>query len=115
MIRLFAVAAATAALTFIAVPTAAAQTDPKIPNGEANWCPGGQKSGQGGQRYCLGDPFPDGSFYSQTWSLGTGGPFGPGSWNRMASCSAMVNGQIQGGLPYGGAPECGGGPRVIYF
>ncbi|MGV0767528.1 hypothetical protein [Mycolicibacterium sp. XJ647] len=115
MIKLFAAAAATAALAFVAAPIASAQPDPKIPNGAADWCPGGQKSGQGGQRYCLGEPFPDGSFYSQTWSLGAGGPFGPGSWNRMASCSVMINGQPQGGLPYGGVPECGGGPRVIYF
>ncbi|MCV7278921.1 hypothetical protein H7J88_04590 [Mycolicibacterium flavescens] len=115
MVKLFAIAAASAALTFIGVPSASAQPDPKVPNGAANWCPGGQKSGQGGQRYCLGEPFPDGSFYSQTWSFGPGGPFAPGAWHNTASCSVLINGSIQGGLPYGGIPQCGGGPRAIHF
>lgn len=94
-------------------PQAWADPDPHFPNGEANFCPGGQPPGDGGQRYCLGEQFADGSFYAQTWSFGPGGPFAPGAWHSTAICSAWVHGQIQGGLPYGGIPQCGGGPRSI--
>mgnify|MGYP000892550565 CR=1 FL=1 len=113
MRKLVAVAAASVALTFLPVPHAGAQGDPKIPNGEAGWCPGGKAPGYGGQHWCLGEAFPDGSFYAQMWSLGPGGPFAPGAWHKTASCKAWVNGQIQGGLPYGGVPQCGGGPNTI--
>ncbi len=106
----FAIASATA-IAF--APAATAEPDPHIPNGEAGWCPGGQTGGQGGQRYCLGAAFPNGAFYAQTWGYGPSGPFAPGYWRSGASCSVWVNGSIQGGIPYGGVPDCGGGPRYL--
>lgn len=96
-------------------PSASADPDPHIPNGEAGWCPGGDPPAYGGARYCLGTPFPSGAFYAQMWSLGPSGPFGPGSWMHSAACMAWVEGSIQGGIPYGGDPDCGGGPRIIHF
>ncbi len=103
---------ATAAAIALASP-ALADPDPYIPDGNADWCPGGEHPGYGGIRYCLGEPFADGSFYAQTWSLGPSGPFGPGSWHRGAMCSVWVEGRIQGGLPGGGIPACGGRPRFL--
>ncbi|SKT60757.1 Uncharacterised protein [Mycobacteroides abscessus subsp. abscessus] len=100
----------TAAAVALASP-ALADPDPFIPDGSAGWCPGGEHPGYGGVRYCLGESFADGSFYAQTWSLGPSGPFGPGAWRRGAMCSVRVEGRIQGGLPGGGIPGCGGGPR----
>lgn len=100
-----------AALTF--APVASAEPDPHIPNAKAGFCPGGDLPSQGGTRYCLGAPFPSGAFYAQTGSFGAGGPFGPWSWHDGASCRVWVNGSIQGGMPYGGIPDCGGGPSVI--
>lgn len=101
---------ATTAAIALASPVLA-DPDPYIPDGNADWCPGGQHPGYGGVRYCLGESFADGSFYAQTWSLGPSGPFGPGAWHRGAICSVWVEGRIQGGLPGGGIPGCGGGPR----
>ena len=106
-----AIAIAAAAVTF-AIPAWAAP-DPHIPNGEADWCPGGKPSGQGGQTYCLGVPFADGSFYAQTWSFGSLGPFAPGAWHEGATCSVWINGFIQHGLPGGRRPSCGGGPYLL--
>ncbi len=90
-----------------------ADPDPFVPDGNADWCPGGRHPGYGGVRYCLGESFADGSFYAQTWSLGPSGPFGPGAWRSGAMCSVWVEGRIQGGLPGGGIPGCGGGPRFL--
>jgi hypothetical protein len=95
---------ATVALT----PSAWADPDPHIPGGAANWCPGGERPGQGGARYCLGESFTDGSFYAQTWSFGASGPFAPGAWHGSASCSQWIEGSIQGALP-----GCGGGPQFL--
>jgi hypothetical protein len=114
MIKLMTGALAAVGVLALA-PAAWSDPDPHIPNGEAGWCTGGQPGGYGGQRYCLGESFPDGSFYAQTWSFGPSGPFAPGAWHRSAYCSAWVEGSIQGGLPYGGVPKCGGGPRYINF
>ncbi|PEG38384.1 hypothetical protein CQY20_13130 [Mycolicibacterium agri] len=108
-----AAAAIGAAAAIALPPTASAEPDPHIPDGPAGWCPGGQPGAQGGIRYCLGAPFADGSFYAQTWSFGPGGPFAPGAWHSGASCSVWVNGQVQGGLPGGGIPQCGGGSRFV--
>lgn len=94
-------------------PTAAADPDPHIPNGEAGWCPGGEQGSYGGARYCLGTPFSTGAFYAQLWSLGPSGPFGPGAWRSGISCSAMINGSVQGATPSMGVPDCDGGPRTI--
>lgn len=94
-------------------PSALADPDPHVPNGEAGWCPGGQRSDYGGIRYCLGAPFPNGAFYAQTGSFGPSGPFGPWAWHSGASCSVIVEGSVQGGIPYGGAPDCGGGPQHL--
>jgi hypothetical protein len=95
---------ATAALT----PPAWADPDPHFPNGATNWCPAGQPPGYGGQRYCIGESFADGTFYAQTWSLGPSGPFGPGAWMGQASCSRWIEGSIQGARP-----GCGGGPQFV--
>ena len=101
------------ALTF--APSAWADPDPHIPNGDAGWCPGGDYREQisGGSRYCLGAPFANGAFYAQTFGHSPS-PFGPGYWASGAACSVMVNGSVQGGIPYGGVPDCGGGPRYIH-
>ena len=91
-----AIAIATVATATLTPPPAWADPDPHIPDGAANWCPGGQPAGYGGARYCLGASFADGSFYAQTWSLGPSGPFGPGAWHSGASCSVWVEGWIPG-------------------
>ncbi|WP_133176999.1 hypothetical protein [Mycobacteroides abscessus] len=106
-----AIATIAAAVSLVLTPPVWADPDPHIPDGNADWCPGGQHPGYGGVRYCLGESFADGSFYAQTWSLGPSGPFGPGAWHQGAMCSAWVEGRIQGGLPGGGIPRCDGGPR----
>jgi hypothetical protein len=113
MLKKLAISAAVvgAALTF--VPISSADPDPHIPNGEAGFCPGGEPPSYGGARYCLGIPFPNGAFYAQTGSFGASGPFGPWSWHSGAACSVMVEGSVQGGIPYGGVPDCGGGPRFL--
>ncbi|SLC30778.1 Uncharacterised protein [Mycobacteroides abscessus subsp. massiliense] len=103
---------ATAAAIALASP-ALADPDPFVPDGNADWCPGGEHPGYGGVRYCLGESFADGSFYAQTWSLGPSGPFGPGAWRSGAMCSVWVEGRIQGGLPGGGLPGCDGRPRFV--
>jgi hypothetical protein len=88
----------------IAPPAAWAEPDPHIPNGAADWCPGGERPRYGGGKYCLGIPFADNTFYSQTWSFGPSGPFAPGAWFGFAACSRWIEGSIQGALPSG----CGG-------
>lgn len=103
---------ATAAAIALAPPVWA-DPDPYIPDGNADWCPGGQHPGYGGIRYCLGEPFADGSFYAQNWSFGPSGPFGRGSWHHGAVCSVWVEGRIQGGMPGAGIPGCGGGARFL--
>ena len=115
MKKIVAITAVTASfgLALSAPPTALAQGDPHIPNGDAGWCPGGQHSGGGGSKYCLGVPFASGSFYAQVGSFGSAGPFGPWAWHKAASCKVWVNGSIQGGLPYGGLPDCDGGPATV--
>lgn len=112
VITVAAIAAATAA-TMALTPPAWADPDPHIPDGAANWCPGGKHAGYGGANYCLGTQFADGSFYAQLWSFGPGGPFAPGAWHDSAACSVWFNGDIQGGLPGGRVPECAGGPRSV--
>ncbi len=107
--------AAAAVVTLAVAPAASADPDPHIPNGEAGWCPGGQRPGGGGIQYCLGAPFPSGAMYVQTWSFGSSGPLRPGAWMPNASCMAWVENSLQGGLPYGGDPDCGGGPKTIHF
>lgn len=106
------VVAAAAIATAAAValpPTAWADPDPHIPNGAADWCPGGQHGGYGGQKYCLGESFADGTFYAETWSLGPSGPFGPGAWTGSPYCSRWIEGSIQGA----GQGGCGGGPQWL--
>ena len=85
-------------LTFI--PNAWADPDPHIPNGAAGWCPGGQQHPYG-LTYCLGQPFPDGTFYEQSFGIVASQPFRGPQWARYASCSSP-----------GG---CGGGPATIYY
>lgn len=101
-------AALAAALTFPAA--ASADPDPHVPNGAADWCPGGKHPGYGGQKYCLGAPFADGTFYAQTWSFGPGGPWNPGHWMGDPGCSQWIEGSIQGA----GSGACGGGPQWIH-
>lgn len=93
------------------IPPAWAQPDPHVPNGAANWCPGGKRSESGGATYWLGAPFADGTFYADTWALGTAGPFGPGAWFGRADCYQLINNFIQPAIPNTGA--CGGGPESI--
>lgn len=102
--RIVAVIATAAAVAL--APVAWADPDPLIPNGSADWCPGGKRPSYGGGTDCLGQPFPDGTFYVQSWRLGTAGPFGPGSWMDFAMCSRWSEGSVQGALPGG----CGGVP-----
>jgi hypothetical protein len=106
------IAAAAAAATVALTPPAGADPDPHIPNGTANWCPGGDHREQvsGGGRYCLGAPFADGTFYAQSWGHSPS-PFGPGYWTGGASCSQWIQGFVQVLAPGQG---CGGGPRDIF-
>jgi hypothetical protein len=97
------------AVTF--TPTASADPDPHIPNGEAGWCEGGQPGGYGGQRYCLGTAYGDGTFYAQTWGYGPSGPFAPGFWRSGSACSQWIEDSIQGAWMYAG--NCGGGPQYL--
>jgi hypothetical protein len=85
-------------------PPAWADPDPHIPNGAADWCPGGQRPDNGGARYCLGAQFADGTFYAQTWSFGASGPFAPGAWHSSVMCSQWIEGSVQGAFAGG----CGG-------
>lgn len=59
------VAAAAAIIAVTLASPASAAGDPHVPDGAAGWCPGGQGAGYGGQRYCNGEPFGDGTFYNQ--------------------------------------------------
>ncbi len=110
-----AAAVITAVATVTLAPPAYADPDPHIPNGEANWCPGGQRSGQGNTTKCLGTPFPDGSFYAQSWSFGAASP---GSWHNFAVCSAWDQGDVVYAFPDTAVfssvhGDCGGGPPNI--
>ncbi len=100
--------AVAAAVTLVLAPPAVADPDPHLPDGGANWCPGGKRPGYGGQRHCLGTGFADGTFYEQTWSYGPFGFLAPGHWFGFAHCSQWIEGSIQGAVPGTGA--CGGGP-----
>lgn len=106
-----AVIALAAAAAVTAAPAASATTDPHLPDGAADWCAGGQRPGYGGQRYCLGAPFTDGTFYAQTWSCGPSGFFAPGHWFSSALCSQWIEGTVQGAWPGTGA--CGSGAQWI--
>ncbi len=103
-------ALAACAVAFGCAPAAIADPDPHLPDGAANWCPGGKRPGYGGQRHCLGQSFADGTFYEQTWSYGPSGFFAPGHWFGSAACSQWIEGSIQGAVPNTGA--CGGGPMA---
>lgn len=99
-------AAATAAASVGALaPPAWADGDPHIPNGAANWCPGGdhREHVSGGGRYCLSVPFADGTFYAQSWGHSPSA-FGPGYWTSSAGCSVWIEGVVEGANPGG----CGG-------
>ena len=106
MTKLGLIAAIAAAITLALAPPAVADPDPHLPDGAADWCPGGHRPGYGGQRYCLGTPFADRTFYAQTWSYGPSGFFAPGHWFGQAECSQWIEGTIQGAWPCTGA--CGG-------
>lgn len=103
-------AAATLASAAFSSPLAWGEPDPHIPNGTANWCPGGdhRERMSGGGRYCIGAPFADGTFYAQSWGHSPS-PFGPGYWTSAVICSVWIEGTVQGANPGG----CGGGPRSI--
>ncbi len=115
--RMYKLIVGTAVLTtaFALSPSAWADPDPHIPNGNAGWCPGGDYHERisGGGRYCLGEQFANGAFYAQRWGHSPS-PFGPGYWMDGISCSVMIDGTVQGGIPYGGIPDCGGGPRTLH-
>lgn len=108
------VAVAAIGLSLMGIPTAAADPDPHIPNAAAHWCPGGQRPGNGGQKYCLGVPYASGAFYAQMGGYGPHGPFGPWRWGNGAICSVWGDdGSVQGGSLAVTVPDCGGGPLYI--
>ena len=92
---LAAAALAGAGLTF--APIAVADPDPHIPNGWVGWCPGGQDPS-----YCLGEAFPDGTFFAQSRLIIASQPFRGPQWQHYASCRTWVNGQLTA------TPGCGG-------
>lgn len=102
------------AALMVAAPVAWSDPDPHIPNGDAGWCPGGvyQEPLSGGSKYCLGIPFSTGAFYAQRWA-GNVFPWQPGGWQEGANCSVRINTSVQQGIPYGGDPDCDGGPKFI--
>lgn len=106
-----AIAATAVSVSLWSSPMVWADPDPHLPNGSANWCPGGQHPGYGGIRYCAGEPFPDGTFYADMWHLGPGGPFGRGAWSGSVMCSQWIEHSIQGAFAGG----CGGGPSSINY
>lgn len=114
-VKKFVIGVAVLAAALTLAPPASADPDPHIPDGNAGWCPGGdyRERISGGGRYCLGVPFENGALYAQRWGHSPS-PFGPGYWQDGVSCSVMINGQVQGGIPYGGIPDCNGGPRTIH-
>ena len=83
-------------------PTAAADPDPFIPNGDAGWCPGGNFHEQigGGSRYCMGEAYPDGSHYGQQWARAQ--PKNPFSyrWAPSATCYFLNEGLTQARRPF---------------
>lgn len=79
-------------------PTAVADPDPHIPNALAGWCPGGQDASS----YCLGEAFPDGTFFTQSRFIIASQPFRGPQWQHYASCMTWINGQL---TP---TPGCGG-------
>lgn len=110
--RVLTVAVVAVAATVGLMPAASADPDPHIPDGNANWCPGGdhREAISGGGRYCLGIPFADGTFYAQSWGHSTS-PFGPGYWSGSPDCSQWIEGQVQWAVP--GHGVCGGGPMHV--
>lgn len=111
-VNVVAVAAITLLGAVATTPTAWAEPDPHIPDGNTGWCPAGdfRAAMSGSARYCLGTQFADGTFYAQRWGHSPS-PFGPGYWMSGTSCSQWIEGTVQGALP--GRGGCGGGPHVI--
>lgn len=104
-----AIAAAIAmAASFTSTPSAWADPDPHIPNGAVGWCPGGQPPGA--IQYCLGESFPDGTFYVNGRHVAAGQPFRGPQWDGYAWCASWVDGQVQGNP---GPSGCGGGPGSL--
>ena len=87
-------------------PYAGADPDPHIPDGAAGWCLGGQRADSGGQTHCLGEPFPDGTFYVQTQAHTAGNPFGPAVWGSGIHCEQWIKGTNS---TMGASGGCGGG------
>ncbi len=99
-------AAIVMAASFTSTPTAWADPDPHIPNGAVGWCPGGQPPGG----YCLGEAFPDGTFYVTSRHVVASQPFRGPQWDGYAWCASWVDGHLQGSP---GPSGCGGGPGSI--
>ncbi len=115
MIKQVVIGAMAVGVALAVAPAAAAEPDPHIPNGAANWCHGGQYAEYGGARNCLGLPFPDGSVYVQLGSFGSAGPFGRWTWHSGAQCKIKL---ADGRLGVGGynepTPNCNG-PEFLNF
>lgn len=78
-------------------PIAVADPDPHIPNGWVGWCPGGQQPG-----WCLGEAFPDGTFFAQNRLIIASQPFRGPQWQHFASGTTWVDGKLHA------TPGCGG-------
>ncbi len=98
---------------FAPAPFSLANPDPHIPDGSADWCPAGKyrKPISGAWTWCLGAPYPDGTFYAQFSHAGPSGPFGSSGWSSPG-CHQWVHDTVVGAFSNTGA--CGGGPAEIY-
>jgi len=104
--RVVLAAGVVASAGLIFPPFAGADPDPHIPDGAAGWCLGGQRADSGGQTHCLGEPFPDGTFYVQTQAHTAGNPFGPAVWGSGIHCEQWIKGTNS---TMGASGGCGGG------
>lgn len=105
VVRGLASAAVAISLGFTLAPSALADPDPHIPNGAAGWCVGGHPND--GLEQCLGEAFPDGTFFSQLRGIIASQPFRGPQWQSWASCMTWIDGRVQGS-PTG----CGGVPSI---
>lgn len=106
VIRIGRVAAGIAAAMFLFTSPAWAGGDPYLPDGAANWCPGGKSSG--GRVECWGERFPDGSVYSQNGGYGPAAFFGPFTWGNLTCLGPQAAPENGWRTPDTDAGACGG-------